>query len=370
MDKGCRGSEERCQQVVSRPCSQCERSVNASPTGSRCGHTSVSVATSLRRVRRSLVSAAVIFLLLAPSVACSGGDAEVAGPTPVVTATSAPVTSTVAPAADAPMSTGLTESPRTASTIERPNTPPSCDPGDVTIWTARTEITSGSASAVIRVRNDGSIRCEVDIASSERVDRFIEPNVWLEPGDGADLVVGDNGLGCSSPRRVLEVELVINESSRTVPTSAVVPCDWMLAAFYPAETPAVPCEPAALDMVRVDDEIVIRNGSVAGCVLGEVVAVDGAGLAPPADGDRPIDWLAGGDVVALPVGSDAPDCDRMELVVRFTSGAIVVEGSTCDVIGAATAYYDGERGPLGSFGPGDDVDDVIAALDPFTSPVG
>ena len=181
------------------------------------------------------------------------------------------------------LTTALTEQQRTASTVARPDTPPPCDPDEVTTWTARTEVVGDAASAVIRVRNDGPATCEVDIEASERVSRFVEPDVWLEPGDGADLVVGDDGHGCDDPKLVLDAEVAIGPSSRVVPTSAVVPCNWRLVAFYPVESPQGACDASALDVIRVERAVVLRNSGFTSCALGALVGVEGGRLAGSID---------------------------------------------------------------------------------------
>ena len=295
----------------------------------------------MRGVARSLVTAVVATLCAAS--ACSGD------------------------AVDESMTTALTEQQRTASTVARPDTPPPCDPDEVTTWTARTEAVGDAASGVIRVRNDGPATCEVDIEASERVDRFVEPDVWLEPGAGADLVVGDGGQGCDDPKVVLDVEVAIGPTSRRVPTSAVVPCDWRLVAFYPAEPPQGACDAPTLDVTRVDRAIVLRNPGFTSCALGALVGVEGARLAASIDELPTIDWLAGGDVVAFPVTTTDTTCEPAVVALRFGSAAgdVTVGGTACDVVGPGVSYYAGDLGPLAGFVEPVDVEAAVAALDPF-----
>jgi hypothetical protein len=125
----------------------------------------------------------------------------------------------------------LAPSQRTASTVARPATPPPCDPGLLS-WSVEPG-TDASTVAVLTVTNASSEWCEVDVSASPGFDPLMEPNVWLDPGASALLVVGDAGAGCESATEVRSIELDVNgRVTRTdLPAAACAPT---LVAFFPA----------------------------------------------------------------------------------------------------------------------------------------
>jgi hypothetical protein len=75
--------------------------------------------------------------------------------------------------------------------------------------------------------------CEVDVSASPGFDPLMEPDVWLEPGSSALLVVGESGPGCDSSAEVRSIELDVNGRTRRVDLPAAA-CAPTLVAFYPA----------------------------------------------------------------------------------------------------------------------------------------
>lgn len=252
-------------------------------------------------------------------------------------------------------------------TVVPPDTPPPCDPDDLLIWTARVEPVDdavedvgATADGVVRVANGGASWCEVDVSSSPAVDRRMEPDVWLEPGDWADLVVGSDpevdAASCSSVDVVTSVEVDVNGRQVTVPTVAVVRCSWRWTAFSVAARPDVAC--AALEGRIVGDVVAVRNTSATSCRLGTLEGVAGAEAAPPdASADPQVTALAPLDVVALPV--DRSSCATGSATMRFSTGA------TVDVPGLAGCLVRvGAAGPF--HGVADGVDPRQPdQLDPF-----
>ena len=241
-----------------------------------------------------------------------------------------------------------------ASTVARPDTLAPCDPDDLAWWTAQAmPIGADSSSAVVRVRNEGAVACEVDIAGSPTLGDDSEPNVWLEPGEWGELLVGTDTDRCS-PTVFDEVEVVVETVPVVVPSIGVAACAPALLAFYVADTPAGPCDD--VDLAVVDGVVVVRNASLRSCELGEVVGVDAE--RPP--GGPLVTALAGGDVVAVDTLAVGEGCEAEATFVEFTvAGTFEVAGlSGCPVAGAARPWY-GTGAHSGS------VAAVLASLDPF-----
>ena len=246
----------------------------------------------------------------------------------------------------------LAPSQISASTIARPETPPPCDPDALVWWTAQATPTGATSTAIVRVRNDGSSWCEIDIAGSPTLSTDAEPNVWLEPGEWADLVVGSDDDRCS-PTVFDTIDVVVSLEIVRIPSIGVAACDPSLLAFFVADPPDGRC--TDLDAVVVDRVVVVRNAGFSSCELGPVVGVDageGEGVV--------ITSLAGGDVVAIdlmPVGGECPTAPG---TVEFeTAGAIAVDGlNGCPVRGAARPWFGNSAS---TSLPGD----VLDALDPF-----
>jgi len=187
-----------------------------------------------------------------------------------------------------------------ASTVPRPSIPDPCDVADLTMWTA--QVVPGSA--IIRIRNDGSTWCAVDVVRSPAIDPIAEPDLWLEPDDWADLVAGPRDESCDEPSAVDAVEFDVNGEDVAVAT-ALETCGWWLTALYPADRAEQPCEADALTgtWVESDRALVVRNVSVTSCDLAIVDIVTASGFTA-------IVGLAPGDVAAWPsIGADPATCD-------------------------------------------------------------
>ncbi len=272
------------------------------------------------------------------------------------------------------LTTNLAASQVTASTVARPDTPPPCDPAEITTWTAAVDIGADRATAIVRLRNDGTAWCEIDLRGSRRIDPRIEPDLWLEPGAWGDLWIGpDDSATCGQPKVVVSAEITIGGVARTVPTAAVVPCEWTLTAMYGVDAPVGPCDAASIAAVRVGDELVVRNTSFRPCTVGALVEVDGVATAVRAE-PAPVEvrHLAGGDTIAFAVTAGSAACDPVDAVARFDAGVdVAVRGlESCDTVsvGAGEPFYDGVTGPLAGFPAGLDgleVVAVLAALDPL-----
>lgn len=257
----------------------------------------------------------------------------------------------------------LAPSQVTAVTAAPPDTPPPCDADELTLWTAQVMVVGEFADAVVRVRNDGASWCEVDVAGSPSVDPAMEPDVWLDPGEWADLVVGPPDGDCAAPAAVTLAQLDVNGEQVVVPTAAVVPCGWRLTAFYPNEVADLPCDEVVA--TAVERAIVVRNDGAEPCRLGALETADGDGVTiVPAAPDVEVPVLAAGDLVAFELDRvGAPGVAR-PVVLGFESGANVEVVLDADAValgaGPPQPWLGGPLGP----DAGDPVA-LLAALDPF-----
>ena len=115
-------------------------------------------------------------------------------------------------------------------TVAAPEAPPPCDVEELTF--------SASGATAIRIRNDAPARCEVDVFESELADPLMEPNVWLDAGAEAEVLVDETGATCDAPTAITSIELVVNHRPVEVPISIPPTCGVMLSAIYqvdPAE---------------------------------------------------------------------------------------------------------------------------------------
>ena len=256
----------------------------------------------------------------------------------------------------------LAPSQLTAATAAPPETPPPCDPGALTIWTAQVHVGDDWADAVLRLRNDGDVWCEVDVAGSPSIDPAMEPDVWLDPGAWADLVLGPSDGDCGAPAIVDLAQIDLNGASAVVETAAVVPCGWRLTSFFPNDVSDEPC--SELDVAAVAGAIVVRNGGFLPCRLGALVSATGAGVATvPSEPELAAPVLAGADVVAFELTTEG-DCGERPVDLLFDSGvraAVPLDACTVSVgAGAPHPWIGGPGSPTA-----DDPADLIAALDPF-----
>lgn len=256
----------------------------------------------------------------------------------------------------------LAPSQLTAPTAAPPDTPPPCDPDALTIWTAQVITGDGWADAVLRVRNDGDVWCEVDVAGSPSIDPAMEPDVWLDPGSWADLVLGPPDGDCEAPAIVALAHIDLNGVTVVVETAAVVPCGWRLTSFFPNDVSDEPC--SDLDVAAVAGAIVVRNASFLPCRLGALVSASGADVTTvPIEPEVATPLLAGGDLVAFELTAEGV-CDERPVDLVFDSGVTVevpLGGCTVSVgSGAPQPWIGGPGSPAA-----DDPAGLIDALDPF-----
>ena len=166
----------------------------------------------------------IALLLVATSLIACGDDGEQpAAHTGAATATTVSEASELAP------------SQVTASTVPEPELPPQCDVGDLRFSTPADVTTAGSVGAVIRILNAGDVRCEVDVIESPTADPLMEPDVWIDPGAEAELLVDQAASTCARPAPVTSVDLVVNGTPVTVPVALAETCGVMLTAIYAVE---------------------------------------------------------------------------------------------------------------------------------------
>ncbi len=273
----------------------------------------------------------------------------------------------------------LAPSQITASTVAAPTTPGPCSLAKLEMWTAQVTIADDTADATIRLLNLADEVCEVDVTGSMWLDPAIEPNVWIDPGGWADLVVGQSGQKCLSPELVTLAEFNILGDTVVVPTAAITSCGWELTAFFPNDLATQPCD--QLDTATVEGFVLIHNAGFDSCVLGELTAVDGHSAAMTArlEASNPSEALgvvdlAPGDVVAIPYTMvDGVSCDTETGPGSMTfdaAGIVPVEMIACGSLyelGAARPWFSDPNGPLVSFDPEQfDLATALAALAPFT----
>ena len=303
-------------------------------------------------------------LVLLAVAGCGGADAntDVSVPAETLPLAESEMATTTGPATD------LAPSQIAASTVPRPATPPPCDVDDLTFWTAQVIVGETTSDAVIRFRNDGDAWCEADVSGSPLIDPAIEPDVWLEPGDWADLLAGQREPGCVAPATETLLQLDVNGQAVVVPT-ALVTCGWWLSAFYPNDLATEPCTADGLDLVVTESGLIVRNASFVPCELGAVAEVVGAESSSADPTSVQITTLAGGDVVSYGLSAvEAVGCSAGTATVVFAAaGPIDVPGlGGCFIVelGAAGPWFDAVDGPLSGW-PGADVDMALMALDPF-----
>lgn len=245
---------------------------------------------------------------------------------------------------DAPgVATDLAPSQIAGSTVPAPLTPVPCVLDDLELWTAQLLPGATTVDAVIRVRNDGDVRCDADIGRSPNLDPAIEFDVWLERGATADLIVGQRSTDCEEPSGVGQVEVAVGDDVATVAT-AIVTCDWWLTAFFPNDPTRTGCEREALDVVVTPDAVLIRNGSGQPCVMGGIVEVEGAAIAAERSPGPSIHDLLPGDVLAFGrrVDDDCGPANRVGLYDE-AAGALVVERVPCALtfeLGGGRPWFD------------------------------
>ncbi len=299
-------------------------------------------------------------MLVISSVAVSGCSAG-APPGDVGRATSD--TSAEPPAAPA---VELAPSQLSGSTVPEPSTPVPCAIADLDLWVAQLRVSEVGPAAVVRVRNVGDVTCEVDISRSPDVDPAVEPDVWLGPGETADLVV-EPATGCDGRSEVDAIQVAVGDELLDVPTVPVA-CGWRLAAFFPNDPAGAGCARDDLDVATAPFTLLVRNGSAQPCLLGGIVEVDGAAVATERRSEVSIDELQPGDIVAFgriegqQCGEPAGRVELLDEVV----GALVFDDVACGFVvnlGGGQPWF-GPARPLSEDVaiPSFDVDGVLGAL--------
>jgi hypothetical protein len=167
--------------------------------------------------------------------ACADVDAGVTAGTAVAPAASAPTvaapmstvtatlpTITLPPVASTPATAAATTSP--------PLLPPPCDPA-VLAFVSSTPV---GDELIITISNRGGKRCEANLSRSPGVDPRMEPDVWLDAGASAELVVAIDSRICVAPLDVDTIDLVVNGEPLAVAVAPMQVCILSLTALYPA----------------------------------------------------------------------------------------------------------------------------------------
>lgn len=281
------------------------------------------------------------------------------------------------------IATDLAPSQIAAATVPEPTKPPPCDPADLDLWTAQVVVADTTADAVIRIRNNGSDWCKADIGRSRFVDPLVEPDVWLDSGATADLVVGQADTGCDDPMPVSVIPVAVGDSEVAVP-SALLACEWWLTAFHPNEPAVERCDRGQLDVVVVDAAVLVRNSSTRPCLLDRVTDVidAGTGAADGADPDADTGAVDGdvdgdvvdvrqvlpGDVVAFGRRLRTPCGGPPRPVVLVGNAVGELDAVPCRLVfepGFGRPWYGSPDGPADSFDVPSVLASVLAALDPF-----
>lgn len=160
----------------------------------------------------------------------------------------------------------LAPSQITASTVERPATPPPCHLDDLAMSTASIE----PGLVGIRIRNVGLEWCDVDVSGSPRLDPLAEATIWLEAGGAATLVASEAEPGCGAPTLIRTIEFDVGGVGVFVPT-ALSACSWRVTALYPVDRPSAGCTGDQLTARWFDVEqlLVVAHAAGPACRLGD-----------------------------------------------------------------------------------------------------
>jgi hypothetical protein len=155
--------------------------------------------------------------------------ASTAGPTvaPTVAPTMPTVTATL-PTITLPPVAGPPAT-AAAATTPPPLLPPPCDPAALAFESSA----PAGDELIVTITNRGDGRCEANLSRSPGVDRRMEPDVWLDAGASAELVVGIDTRICVAPLDVDTIDLVVNGEPLAVPITPMRVCILRLTALYP-----------------------------------------------------------------------------------------------------------------------------------------
>jgi hypothetical protein len=166
--------------------------------------------------------------------ACGDDDAPAATQAPAATTTARPP-APVPSSTSTPVAGDLAPSQVSASTVPEPDAPPPCDAGQLLFESPPPTTGWAPFGAAIHITNTGPVRCEVDVFESPSVDPLMEPDVWLDPGTKAELVVEPSSETCAQPAPLTAVDLVVNGTAVVVPVSIGETCGVVLTAIYAVE---------------------------------------------------------------------------------------------------------------------------------------
>jgi hypothetical protein len=87
---------------------------------------------------------------------------------------------------------------------------------------------------VVTITNGGDEWCEANVQRSPGVDPLMEPDVWLDPGASARLLVDVETRICVAPIDVDAIDLDVNGVSVAVSVAPMRVCILTLTALFPA----------------------------------------------------------------------------------------------------------------------------------------
>lgn len=125
----------------------------------------------------------------------------------------------------------LAPSQTTPDTVAAPSAPPPCAVDALRFTAASPLVDDG---LVVQIENTGAAQCLADLASSPLVDPLMEPDVWLDPGELAEVTVAVDTASCSAPAPVHSLGLVVNGTPLAVEIEPIDACTLTLTALYPA----------------------------------------------------------------------------------------------------------------------------------------
>jgi hypothetical protein len=168
--------------------------------------------------------------------ACGGVEAGVTAGTAAPPATTLPAAPTTMATVTAtlPIVTGppvvASEPVALPATTTPPPLPPPCDPS--VLGFDASPVSGGEL--VVTITNTGGDRCEANLKRSPGVDPRMEPDVWLDPGASAELLVEVDTRICVAPIDVDAIDLDVNGVAVAVSVAPMRVCILTLTALYPA----------------------------------------------------------------------------------------------------------------------------------------
>ena len=168
--------------------------------------------------------------------ACGGVEAGVTAGSALPQPTTVPAAPTTMATVSAtlPIVTGppvvASEPTAAPATTTPPPLPPPCDPSVLEFEAS--PVLDGEL--VVTITNAGDDWCEANLKRSPGVDALMEPDVWLDPGASAALLVEVDTRICVAPIDVDTIDLIVNQQAVTVAVASMRVCILTLTALYPA----------------------------------------------------------------------------------------------------------------------------------------